>query len=97
MFTFLTRITGASFPETVKDLGHKVGIEIQDIVSASDPRSPKAIVSNSSTGWLHNGFSKICRTIGPELRREPIWQGEAFGRPRSSVSASVSRRWNGMD
>ena len=38
MFTFLTRITGASFPETVKDLGRKVGIEIQDIVSASEPQ-----------------------------------------------------------
>src|SRR5687767_3275483 len=38
VFTFLTRITGASFPETVKDLGRKVGIEIQDIVSASEPQ-----------------------------------------------------------
>ena len=38
VFTFLTRITGASFPETVRDLGHQVGIEIQDIVSASEPQ-----------------------------------------------------------
>jgi DNA primase len=30
VFTFLTRITGASFPEIVRDLGRKVGIEIQD-------------------------------------------------------------------
>jgi DNA primase len=79
VFTFLTRITGASFPETVKDLGRKVGIEIQDIVSASEPQIAQG------------------HRLEPELRREPIWQGEAFRRPRSSVSASVSRRWNGMD
>ena len=30
VFTFLTRITGASFPETVRDLGRKVGIEVQE-------------------------------------------------------------------
>ena len=27
VFTFFTRITGASFPETVRDLGRKVGSE----------------------------------------------------------------------
>lgn len=30
VFTFLTRITGASFPEVVRDLGRKVGIEVQE-------------------------------------------------------------------
>ena len=30
VFTFLTRITGASFPEVVRDLGQKVGIEITE-------------------------------------------------------------------
>ena len=79
MFTFLTRITGASFPETVQDLGRKVGIEMQDIVSAvrtSDrPRpSPRTAQPDGCT----NGFSKICRTIGPEQRRETIWRAEAF-------------------
>lgn len=30
VFTFLTRITGASFPEVVRDLGRKVGIEVAE-------------------------------------------------------------------
>lgn len=34
VFTFLTRITGASFPEVVRDLGRKVGIEIAESVGS---------------------------------------------------------------
>jgi DNA primase len=30
VFTFLTRITGASFPETVRELGQKVGVDVQE-------------------------------------------------------------------
>jgi len=30
VFTFLTRITGASFPEVVRDLGRKAGIDVPD-------------------------------------------------------------------
>ena len=30
VFSFLTRITGASIPEVVRDLGRKVGIEVQE-------------------------------------------------------------------
>jgi DNA primase len=33
VFTFLTRITGASFPEVVRDLGRKVGIEVAETAS----------------------------------------------------------------
>jgi DNA primase len=37
VFTFLTKITGGSFPETVRDLGRRVGIEVQE--STPDLRS----------------------------------------------------------
>jgi len=33
VFTFLTRMTGASFPEVVRELGRKVGIEISETTS----------------------------------------------------------------
>lgn len=39
VFTFLTRITGASFPETVRELGRKVGIEVQDTAAHSGPHA----------------------------------------------------------
>ena len=38
VFTFLTRITGASFPETVRDLGRKVGIEVQEPTAEAGPQ-----------------------------------------------------------
>ena len=34
--TFLTRITGANFPEVVRDLGRKAGIEVQEAAGQSD-------------------------------------------------------------
>ncbi|HEX9156046.1 MAG TPA: DNA primase, partial [Nitrospira sp.] len=39
VFTFLTRITGASFPETVRDLGRKVGIEVQESAVQGGPQA----------------------------------------------------------
>lgn len=33
VFTFLTRLTGTSFPEVVRDLGRKVGIDVGETVS----------------------------------------------------------------
>jgi len=35
VFTFLTRITGGTFPEVVRDLGRTVGIEIEEATSRS--------------------------------------------------------------
>jgi DNA primase len=42
VFTFLTRITGASFPEIVRDLGRKVGIEIREAITSSGPQAAQA-------------------------------------------------------
>lgn len=42
VFTFLTRITGASFPETVRDLGRKVGIEVQETAVNAGPQAAQA-------------------------------------------------------
>ncbi len=35
IFTFLTRLTGASFPEVVRDLGQRVGVEVAESVPAA--------------------------------------------------------------
>jgi DNA primase len=35
VFAFLTKMTGASFPDTVRELGRRAGIEVPDLVSAS--------------------------------------------------------------
>src|SRR4029453_8069727 len=43
VFTFLTRITGASFPETVRELGRKVGIEVDEAVSPKGPQAAQTV------------------------------------------------------
>jgi DNA primase len=42
VFTFLTRITGASFPEVVRDLGRKVGVEVAERVADPGPHAGQA-------------------------------------------------------
>lgn len=39
VFTFLTRITGVSFPEVVRDLGRKVGIEVEEAAAHVGPQA----------------------------------------------------------
>jgi len=39
VFTFLTRVTGASFPEVVRDLGRKVGVEISETSATGGPHA----------------------------------------------------------
>jgi DNA primase len=42
VFTFLTRVTGASFPEVVRDLGRKVGIEVAETAANVGPHAGQA-------------------------------------------------------
>ena len=39
VFTFLTRVTGGTFPEVVRDLGRTVGIEIEEATARSGPQA----------------------------------------------------------
>ena len=59
VFSFLTRITGASFPEVVRDLGRKVGIEVQE----SAGFNPQAAqfgrveqVNQAASLWFHKNL-----------------------------------------
>ena len=63
VFTFLTRMTGASFPETVRDLGRKVGIEVRETVAPTGPEAGQTArieqVNQAASAWfqqnLHDG------------------------------------------
>ncbi|SPP63422.1 DNA primase [Nitrospira lenta] len=59
VFSFLTRITGVSFPEAVRDLGRKVGIEVQE----SAGFNPQAAqfgrieqVNQAASSWFHKNL-----------------------------------------
>ncbi len=59
VFTFLTRITGANFPEVVRDLARKVGIEIEEAAPhiASQAGSAKRVeqLNQAAAAWFsHN-------------------------------------------
>ena len=60
VFTFLTRITGASFPETVRDLGRRVGIEVEEASVASGVQAQQANrtehVNQTAARWFHENL-----------------------------------------
>jgi len=59
VFSFLTRITGASFPEVVRDLGRKVGIEVQES-AGSNPQAAQfgriEQVNQAASSWFHKNL-----------------------------------------
>ena len=42
VFTFLMRVTGANFPETVRELGRKFGIDVPDSGPSAGPQAAQA-------------------------------------------------------
>lgn len=60
VFTFLSRLTGASFPEVVRDLGQTVGIEIEEKASRSSLQSVMAHtverINQSATAWFQRNL-----------------------------------------
>jgi DNA primase len=58
VFTFLTRITGASFPETVHDLGRRVGIEVQEQIDAGPaPQTHRTEqVNQAASRWFQQNL-----------------------------------------
>jgi len=42
VFTFVTRITGASFPEVVRELGRKVGVEVEEVAAQAGSQTGQA-------------------------------------------------------
>lgn len=56
VFTFLSRLTGASFPEVVRDLGRTVGINVEERASTSGPQTVMAQsvehINQAATAWF---------------------------------------------
>jgi DNA primase len=70
VFTFLTRITGASFPETVRELGRKVGIEVEEATSQAGPQAVQAVrieqLNKAAADWFRKNLSDD--QLGAEAR-----------------------------
>jgi DNA primase len=56
VFTFLMRITGANFPETVRELGQKFGIDVPDSGPSAGPHAAQASclepLNRAVTAWF---------------------------------------------
>ncbi len=70
VFTFLTRITGASFPETVRELGKKVGIEVEETASQAGPQAAQAVrieqLNKATADWFRRNLNDD--QVGAEAR-----------------------------
>ena len=69
VFTFLTRITGASFPETVHDLGRRVGIEVQEPMADTGPAQQSnrmEQVNQAASRWFRESLRD--ERMGAEAR-----------------------------
>ncbi len=59
VFSFLTRITGASFPDVVRELGRKVGVEVQES-AGGNPQAAQSgrieQVNRAASAWFHKNL-----------------------------------------
>ncbi|HSN05168.1 MAG TPA: DNA primase [Nitrospira sp.] len=76
VFTFLTRITGSSFPEVVRELGRKVGVEIQE-QAEFNPQTAQFVrieqVNQAASAWFYKNLQDS--KAGDEARRYLVERG----------------------
>ena len=60
VFTFLMRITGANFPETVRELGQKLGIDVPESGPSAGPQAAQASrlepLNRAVTAWFQQNL-----------------------------------------
>lgn len=69
VFAFLTRITGASFPEVVRDLGRKVGIDVPDTAHSGPSQAQTGrleLLNRSAAEWFRRNLRD--NRLGTEAR-----------------------------
>ncbi|HEX9136796.1 MAG TPA: CHC2 zinc finger domain-containing protein, partial [Nitrospirota bacterium] len=77
VFAFLTRITGASFPETVRELGRKVGIEVQESAVQGGPQAAQTgrieQLNRAAAAWFQQNLREA--QGGTEAREYLVRRG----------------------
>jgi DNA primase len=98
VFTFLTRITGTSFPEVVRDLGRKVGIEIQESVSQSGPLAAQTArvesLNQAVVGWFRQNLNDP--KLGEEARTYLAGRGMTDATLERFAVGFVPNEWDGL-
>ncbi|HEU4683970.1 MAG TPA: DNA primase [Nitrospira sp.] len=98
VFTFLMRITGASFPETVRELGRKAGIEVQESHPASGPQAAQAgrleQLNRAVAEWFQQNLRDAAR--GLEAREYLVSRGIQQSTIESFSIGAVPAEWDGL-
>jgi DNA primase len=98
VFSFLMRITGASFPDTVRELGQKVGIEVKESGGSAGPQGTQSgrieQLNRAVASWFQENLRD--QTIGVPAREYLAGRGiqpaiiERFG------VGYVPAEWDGL-
>ena len=98
VFTFLSRLTGASFPEVVRDLGQTVGIEIEERASHSSPQSVMAQtverINQAATAWFQTNLRD--ERIGRQAREYLAHRGVESGMADRFGIGVAPAEWDGL-
>ncbi len=77
VFTFLSRLTGASFPEVVRDLGRTVGIEVEERAATSGHQAAMAQtverINQAAAAWFQRNLRD--ERVGSEAREYLAYRG----------------------
>ncbi len=97
VFTFLTRITGASFPEVVRDLGRKVGVEIQETTGSGLQTAQLARieqVNQAAAAWFQKHLQS--EKTGEPARRYLAERGIHEATIARFQIGSAQAEWDGL-
>jgi DNA primase len=98
VFTFLTRITGATFPETVRDLGRKVGIEVQEPTADSGSQAQQSNrtehMNQIAARWFHENLRDD--RVGAEARAYLAGRGIQQGTIDRFGIGAAPAEWDGL-
>ncbi len=98
VFNFLTRITGASFPEVVRDLGRKVGIEVQESSDRSSPVAAQTAriesLNQAVVGWLRQNLNDP--KLGEEARAYLVGRGMTDATLEQFAVGFAPNEWDGL-
>ena len=98
VFTFLTRITGTSFPEVLRDLGRKVGIEVQESPGQSGPLAAQIArvesLNRAVAGWFRQNLKDS--NLGREAREYLGGRGMTEATLEQFAVGFAPNEWDGL-
>ena len=98
VFTFLMRITGANFPEMVRELGQKFGIDVPDSSPSAGPQTARVIrlepLNRAVTAWFRQNLQD--RVTGAPARDYLANRGILTGTIDRFEIGCAPAEWDGL-